>query len=258
MIALLLEGGPLQATPPAAAGARDCQTAGVRVEADNPLGYRLRGDRCEGVYVRDVAASGSLLVASVVEQFEDFDTSSSDPLRVTWTAPASSAVTLDVYALRFHLYYRMHTPRPIAGDAYVWTTPLLRQLGIRRADLGVVGQARLTVGGTPRDVVIPLRITQKKPAAGAPRIQVTLLSSVELDEVFVTLAPLDAAGNPGPPLLDGQAQRRGFYPAEQGIPILLPAIVRPGLLMLDLGAKLAGGGSSVTRVLLYNHGGAGE
>ena len=42
----------------------------VKTRASDPLSYRQRGDRCEGVYAQDVAGSSSLLVASVMESFE--------------------------------------------------------------------------------------------------------------------------------------------------------------------------------------------
>jgi hypothetical protein len=46
----------------------------------NPQGYRLRGDRCEGIYIQPVSGSTTLLVASFTEFFEDFDPSLSGQL----------------------------------------------------------------------------------------------------------------------------------------------------------------------------------
>src|SRR4030095_5428753 len=45
----------------------------VKPRATDPLSYRQRGDRCEGVYGKDVGGSSDLLVASLVESFEAID-----------------------------------------------------------------------------------------------------------------------------------------------------------------------------------------
>src|ERR1700722_4918720 len=70
----------------------------------NPQGYRLRGDRCEGIYVQPVSGSAALLVASFTESFAEFDPSSSDPLSVEWSSPAQTPVHLRAYALHEKLY----------------------------------------------------------------------------------------------------------------------------------------------------------
>jgi hypothetical protein len=242
---------------PARAADSECETAATRGDPDNPLGYRRRGDRCEGEYVRDVSASGSLLIASLTENFEEFDTSLKDPLRVSWTAPEGATVTIQGYSLRFRLHYRMRTLRPSKDSAYVWTTSLLRQLGVKRADLGVVGVARVPLGGTAREVLVPLRIAQKVVSPPLPSLRVTLYPSVELEEVFVTVAPVDAAGKTGAPVKDAVPQQLGYYPAERGVTIPLPVIPGRGVFLLELSAKLAAGGSSVARTFFYNHGAGG-
>src|SRR5215212_8290134 len=64
----------------------------VRTRVSDPLRYRQRGDRCEGVYGENVSGSSVLRVASLVESVETFDDSSSLPLRIEWTPPRGEAV----------------------------------------------------------------------------------------------------------------------------------------------------------------------
>ena len=74
--------------------------------ADHPYGYRVRGNRCEGVYIREVSNT-TLHIASLTESFEDYDLSSGKDLLVEWTAPAKANVRLRTHSLRHKLYYRM-------------------------------------------------------------------------------------------------------------------------------------------------------
>src|SRR5919108_743620 len=80
--------------------------------SDNPYGYRMRGDRCEGIYIKEVSTT-ILLVASLTESFEDYDLNSSKPLLIEWNkASGDGVVRLRAQGLRRRLYYRMDTVRP--------------------------------------------------------------------------------------------------------------------------------------------------
>jgi hypothetical protein len=107
--------------------------------AGDPNGYRVRGDRCEGIYIKDVAGSANLLVASFTESFEDYDPASGTDLLIDWKAPERGEVRLRAYALRRRLHYCMDTLRPGARTSYVWPSGLLNALSIAKQDLGVVG-----------------------------------------------------------------------------------------------------------------------
>ena len=87
----------------------------LKTRVTDPLRYRQRGDRCEGVYSQDVSTSSSLLVASLVESFEAIDDRSSLPLRVAWTPPDGEAVALRAFSIKPGLFYRMETAKPIAA-----------------------------------------------------------------------------------------------------------------------------------------------
>src|SRR5215208_791760 len=70
----------------------ECDTL-VRTRPSDPLRYRQRGDRCEGVYGENVSGSSTLLIASLVESFEAFDDTSSLPLRIEWTPVIGAGVS---------------------------------------------------------------------------------------------------------------------------------------------------------------------
>lgn len=64
---------------------------GLIQDKSNPYGYRLRGDRCEGIYVQEVSCA-PLTIASWTESFDDYNLSSGAALMIEWTTPSSSGV----------------------------------------------------------------------------------------------------------------------------------------------------------------------
>ena len=226
----------------------------VKTRASDPLRYRQRGDRCEGIYSQEVSGSSSLLVASLVESFEAIDDTSSRPIRVEWTPPDGQAVALRAYSIKPGLYYRMETAKPIAASPYLWPADVLQALRIGNADIGVTGSASAMLGGERREVLVPLRIGQRKPPARSTRYRVTIRPSVELSDVFITLATVGADGKPVSYLQRDENLAYGFYPAERAIDIRLKPLEARGIYYVGIAATLKRGGSATSSFLLFNPG----
>ena len=231
----------------------DCDSL-VATQASDPLRYRQRGDRCEGVYGQNVAGSSTLRVASLVESLEAFDDTSSAPLRVEWTAPAGEAVTLRASAIRAGLYYRMETAHPIAGSSFTWPSDVRRPLRISSADIGVTGSASMPIGDARREVLVPLRISQRRPPARSSSYRLTLWPTVGLSEVFVTVAATGADGAPTRYLQRDAKLGYGVYPAERPIVVRLPALSERGVYLVRVAATREGSGAATRSFLLYHAG----
>jgi hypothetical protein len=230
----------------------ECDSLPVR--ASDPLRYRQRGDRCEGVYGQDVSGSSELQLVALVEHVERFDDSASAPLRVEWTPPVGAAVTLRASPLRAGLYYRMRTARPITGARYDWPSDVRRPLRIGSADIGLVGSTMMTLGGTRREVFVPLRVTQRRPATGSSSYRLTLMPTVGLSEVYVTVATTGADGAPARHLQRDEKLGYGFYPAARPIDVRLPALDERGVYLVRIAATREGGGGATRTLLLYHPG----
>jgi hypothetical protein len=219
----------------------------------NPQGYRLRGDRCEGIYVQPVSGSTTLLVASFTEFFEEFDPSSSDPLSVEWSSPAQTPIHLRAYALHEKLYYQMDAMLVPGKTGYLWPTGVLNALHLSRQDIGVVGYTEYRVGGENRTMYVPLRIRQKnqRPTHG---YQLVLLPGSELKEVFISLAQLGTDGQPHSFLISDHPLGKGYYPAERGIMVEIPSLKTPGVYYLEIGATSRYGGPVTQRIWFYHAG----
>jgi hypothetical protein len=247
---------PPSSGPPADVLRVECDSLPVRVS--DPLHYRQRGDRCEGLYGQNVAGSSELQLVSLVEHIERFDDTASAPVRVEWTPPQGAAVTLRASPLRAGLYYRMETARPIAGTRYDWPSDVRRPLRIGSADIGLLGWTTMTLGGKRHEVYVPLRVTQRGSSPATSRYRLTLWPSVGLSEVYVTVAATGADGAPARYLQRDEKLGYGFYPATRPIEVRLPALSTPGVYFVRVSATRESGGGATRTFLLHHPGGGRE
>ncbi len=175
---------------------------GLTQRITDDLGYQLRGDRCEGLYARDVGGS-LLLLVSLTSAFEGYDLNSGENLIVEWNAPLGRHVHLRAYGLRPRLYYRMDTIRPVNNTPYHWPIDLLANFNIPRCDLGVVGWTTSRLGKNERRILLPLHISQQKRAAPSQGYRLILWPGKELAEVYLSIATVNADGSLGRFLKDG-------------------------------------------------------
>ena len=231
----------------------DCDSL-VTTQATDPLRYRLRGERCEGVYGQNVSGSSTLRVASLVESLEAFADTSSPPLRIEWTPPNGEGVVLRASSMRAGLYYRMDTVHPIAGSSFAWPADVRRPLRLSSADIGVTGTASMSIGGARKEVLVPLRISQRGAPARSSSYRLTLWPTVGLREVFVTVAATDSAGAPTRYLQRDEKLGYGVYPADRPIVIRLPALTRAGVYLVRVAATREGSGGVTRSILLFHAG----
>lgn len=220
--------------------------------AQNPYGYRLRGDRCEGIYVQEVGGS-PLLIASWTESFPDYDLTSRQPVAMEWdTAGNAADVRLRAQALRRRLYYRMDAVRPGGVRSFTWPSDLLAALSISKPDIGIAAVTRGVVAGGERDIYLPLRISQGARPARAGSYRLVLVPGVEIKELFLTLTVM--TGSKATLLKDGESVGYGYYPAEQPIEIPVSGLRVRGFYHLEIGATLKNGGVSATDLWFYHPG----
>jgi len=234
-----------------ASGKEDYCDPNLNAPAHHPYGYSRREDRCEGVYIQEVAST-ALHIVSLTDSFEDYDLDVAKDLLVEWTVSGDSAVQLRAQGLRRRLYYRMDTVRAGNANSYRWPSGLLAALNIPKKHLGVVGWTRTVVGQIERSVYLPLRVSQRQQPRQLRRYQLVLLPGRELTEVFVSLATVGLDGQPALFLRDGEALGYGHYPAEWPIPISIPYPEAAGFYYLEIGATLSGGGVSAAELWFYH------
>ena len=238
---------------PLAAQDRHCDPQ-LKQTSTDPTGYRPRGgDRCEGIYIREVGNT-TLLVASLTESVEDFDSAGGKPLLIEWTPPEGAEVHLRANSLRHRLYYRMDAVRPPGSRSYTWPTNLLATFNLRRNELGLLAWTAHAVGGTTRDVYVPLRVRQGE-GSRSSSYRLTVLPGVELSEIYFSIAPVGSDGRPGAFIKQDEPLKYGYYPADRAVSIPLPALPAPGIYRLEITAqRRSGGAASAAPIWLYHSG----
>jgi hypothetical protein len=221
---------------------------------DDPQGYRLREDRCEGRYVKEVGGT-TLVVGSLVETFESLDRSSTRPLRILWPVPpAAEEVHLRAQGVKRRLYYRMDTRRPAAAGSYLWPSSPLLSVIERREDIGVLAMTRLTIGRLERDVYLPVRVGYTELPSRGERYELIVIPGMQLTEVFVTLSQAGADGGERRVLRKNEPLQYGYYPADRAIPIGISGLGPAGFYRIELAARLESGGAATRELWFYHPG----
>jgi hypothetical protein len=215
------------------------------------LGYRDRGDRCEGLYVNPVSNT-TLFVASFIESFENYELAG-NTLLVEWDKPpAEKEIHLRAQGIKPRLYYRMDAYRSGANTFFAWPAGILASLNIRRNDIGLTGRVKLPVGKTERWVYLPLRIRAQGEAKRNASYKLIVIPGVQLTEMYITLASVGTDGNPDQFLKTEEVLGYGYYPAERAVEILIATPKNKGLYYVKIGAKLKSGGTKAIEFWFYN------
>jgi hypothetical protein len=184
-----------------------------------------------------------LWVASLTAVFQPYDLEKGKDLRLEWGGASDSEFRIRVRGIERDLYYGMDARRPIGTKAYEWPSDILASLRITRPRIGALAWTRRKIGGSWREVYVPLRITQDPGRGQAAGYELVLFPGEKLKEVYVTLGPADDSGTPLPDRLlkDREPQQHGFYPAERPIRIHLPPLEPAGLYYLRVSATRPAG-----------------
>jgi hypothetical protein len=191
---------------------------------------------------------------SLTQYFEYEEIGPGDSLIVEWPAPAGPEVSLRAEGISPGLHYRMDAVRPAGSNSFSWPADILVAQGIDRDDIGVLAWINRNVGDRKRTVLLPLRVRPPDERAGCGPYTMTVWTGPRLEEVFVTLAPIDADGRPGMAIWDARPLGWRYYPAESAIAIPLPELEASGFYYVKVAGERRGGGSSTVEAWLYHPG----
>jgi hypothetical protein len=231
-----------------------CDTKLIPAKGD-PLAYGRRGERCEGLYVLEVAGSADLSLVAFTEAVRMRVDAPDEPLQVHWAGtPDRLPVHVRAVSLRRPIYYRMDAVRVGGSSHYAWPiADVVARLNLKRDELGMLGWVEQTIGDRSCHVYVPLRIGRSADAAPGHYVA-SIVPGVELSELLVTLATIGADGREQHYLRRDEPLAYGFYPAERTISVKVSGLPAQGLYRLRLGALLRRGGSSTATFVFYHPG----
>ena len=228
----------------------NCDPSLVKLSA-GPLGYQERGDRCEGIYIKEVGST-TLQVASFTESFVKYDLNSGKPLIIQWDAPPNnSSVSLRAQGLRRKLYYQMDKVMQAGKTFYSWPTNFLSSLNISKSEVGITGRFLYKLGTDERNVYVPLRINQQGNDIKTGDYKLLLFPGTELKEVYTSMAPVETDGSNGKFIIEGKKLGYGYYPAERAIEIPVAGMKETGIYYLEISAEKESGGTSTQEIWFY-------
>jgi hypothetical protein len=240
-------------------GSGNCDP-GLQSAGGSEVGYAMRGDRCEGLYVQEVSG-GALEIASLTDSFKPYKFANDKPLLLEWPTLGDAPVQVRASSLKRKLYYRMDTLRSQKPPGYTWPPDILSRLELGRDEVGLLAWTEHAVAAGKRKIHLPLRVTPREsvapPQQAVESYKVVFVSSVELQEVYVTLCPLDSNGKPGKPIRKSSKLDYGFYPAERPIAFRISfselSGAPDGLYSLSVGAELKNGEPKIAPEICLFH-----
>jgi hypothetical protein len=201
---------------------------------NDPWGYKVRGNRCEGRYIQP---SGSYLqVVSLTQFFESYEFGAAKELIVEWNSSLKKPFFIRAFGIKPDLYYRMDTSIPPGENLYRWPSDVLEALQINSDEVGVLGWIEMKIGNTFRHIHIPLIVRQRKAVAGHRSCEVVFQSASRLTEAYYRLKKMDSEGQMIRMIVDGRPLKHGFYPPMQGIKFELGEIPEQSLYLLEITA----------------------
>jgi hypothetical protein len=176
------------------AGAESFCDPSIPQSGTGTMTYRMRGDRCEGIFAQQVS-SPHLEIRSLVGSFQPFDPKRDSELVLVWKAPPGNRADVRLRAFSFKpgTYYRMDTRVHPDHSNFHWPTVVLDSEGLGRADLGLLAWTEIPdPEGTKNAVYLPLSTGASKTREG---YTVTFLPSTRLSEVHVKIDRLAGQGS---------------------------------------------------------------
>jgi hypothetical protein len=214
------------------------------------LPYKFIGPQCEGTYSNPTGAKSDLQLVALTQGVLRADFREESALNFEWAPPPASDVRLRATSTRYKYYYQMdaHAGRSVT---FSWNTSLLRKTDLGTPELGLLAWTDSTVLGNPETVYLPMKIrTGAVPATSTQPLVVTIVPSVELDEVYKRITHV-RPGAPGDKASSGSSLKLGYYPAHKAISIPIDPGTGTGFFRVDFSATPHDGGSLFRSFLVY-------
>ena len=215
---------------------------------DNDRYVQRDKDRCEGVYLQQVAGTvGDLLVASLTAPVAGLvQWPANGTLTLRWNQFASGNVHIQAFPLVPRKYFRLDVVRSAAAS-YDWNTNLVAKY-LTPAEAGLVAWTIAQINGRNERVYLPMGVGSSGVPKGPYRL--TLVPPADLREVYLTVASI-ALGEK--PLRMHAPLKFGSYPANQKIEVDLPPLPKAGLYRVEFVGDRKDQGSVATPPFLVNH-----
>lgn len=177
------------------------------VPASPPLGYTLRGGRCEGSYEQPIAGAdyGTYLVSLTVGEYR-FE-SDGPAIHLDWFR-TGMPTHIRVQPRRRAPFYRMDYDAPSSESSFVWATDVLRNIATSSDFLGIT--ARASEGG--HDLFVPVRVVQGSSSSSNSIYRAVWVPAYDASAMTMTIHDAD-----GKPISGTTKTMDGVLRASEGV-----------------------------------------
>lgn len=214
----------------------------LRASAHDPRSYRMRGNRCEGIYEGNRSADIISLV-SFGARLRAWPAASAS-LTIRW--PGSGPTSLRAMTINPSTFYRMDTRS--AGGSYNWQTGFARGLSIAPRNIGLL--AWTVAPQARRAIYLPVE-TQAAGAAADRSRKLTFLPTLAISEIYTTVIAARNDLTPGQIVVRNRKETLGYLPANTPFELSLPDNLSPGnVYIVNIAATTTTGASAISRFLI--------
>lgn len=251
-----------------------CDPTAIRAAVTGRMGYQRREDRCEGFYAvsvqQDVDGASELAdqfvgwegpvveragepwaLVGFYESFDELNPEAHDRAVLSWVGPPSRAeVEITAQSVsRAKQPYRMDTQVRGNGNAFAWSTELLRSARLVGTDLSILasmdeGSAPLVLGlrisadtaGPDTERVLGKFVERERPAYRA-----VVLPTVGLEGVSVSIARVSEAGRRSTRFVREDEPLRTRFLSYRPFEVVIDDVAEEGIYMVRLHGRLYGG-----------------
>ena len=220
---LTLSAALVLVSPAAASGQSSCDPSLIQNNSLS-IGYRPRGDRCEGIYRRQVSSFGvqliSLTAQSDLRDLCAFGERVHLVIPTRRGEPGSVPVRVQAESLRSDLYYRLDVELKSRNSFELPADPRSHnEVRLTAAELALLAKVPAVAGANRIDALLPVRLAGEPSAHVLPPYRALLMPGRRVRDVFVSLWRYDGAT--ATRIVSERSLNARPYPADTPIAIVL-------------------------------------
>jgi hypothetical protein len=230
----------------ASASASPCDPDLLSLADGIPNRYQLRGDRCEGLYLKPLSGEGRVLLASLTFGVPTKDAATKPSIPLAWNAVPDGELHIRAYPLRPRLFYQMDTVQPGKESIYLWPSSMLAAVGLPLREVGLVAWTTRLSPSTK--VFHPLAIGS--PPRARRDVHMMLDFGRSLVEVYIGITRLNNDGTVNAVVRKPSALRYGVYAAGAIVEVTLPELQASGLYAIQISGDVSDGNIVASQALV--------
>jgi hypothetical protein len=196
------------------------------------LGYRERGNRCEGLFKQKIAAT--IQIVAFTGHYETINPGKNKNILIKWTPYKNQDIHIRAFSTLPGLYYQMDAVPEQGEKEFLWPPTVLNRIELPGKDLGILCWTETTVGEREELIFLPCSVQQEKKIVQDNFFRVTFKTCIDLSSVTFSLSQLDSRGNTLRFIHENKDAGYSLYPKDYPVTINIPTPGQSGLYAIKI------------------------